>query len=355
MAEQWLNSRKLKERIIVKAKLKLLAPTHLGNGDNHSPLDMPLIQDPYEGKALLTGSSLAGALRNYVAQRNKRCARHLFGDANESVSRESYLIVDDALGELAGVELRGGVAVDPKTGTAQENHKFDIELLPAGTVFSLRFELLVSKSKEKELKQALVIALMGLQQSEICLGKRKSRGFGKCKVDHWQVAVYDVTAPQGVIAWLEENENSFKAGSEIEKLIGVTPEIFQRDICKLKTTFILRRSILIRSDMGDVKGPDMVHLKSKRFEEKEPVPVVSGTSLAGVLRSRTVKIGNEIEPGYGYRLADSLFGWRPGYGEKQSVTASRIWVEEAEIKNPIERVQTRVKIDRFSGGALTGG
>ena len=34
---------------------------------------MPLLLDPLEGRALLTGSSIAGALRNYLRRYDKFC------------------------------------------------------------------------------------------------------------------------------------------------------------------------------------------------------------------------------------------------------------------------------------------
>ncbi|HQO98914.1 MAG TPA: hypothetical protein PLF72_14320, partial [Anaerolineaceae bacterium] len=63
MSAQYLNARNLKERILVQGKLVLVTPTHLGTGDTDSPIDMPLIRDPLEGRALLTGATIAGALR----------------------------------------------------------------------------------------------------------------------------------------------------------------------------------------------------------------------------------------------------------------------------------------------------
>jgi CRISPR/Cas system CSM-associated protein Csm3 (group 7 of RAMP superfamily) len=140
VSAQWQNSRGIQERIVVTGTLVLETPTHLGNGDADSPLDMPLILDPLEGKALLTGTSLAGALRGYLQEQfpqeqSPSLAERLFGNAVEIESVQSPLIVDDALGNVPDVELRDGVAIDLKTRTAEPKKKFDIELLAAGTNF----------------------------------------------------------------------------------------------------------------------------------------------------------------------------------------------------------------------------
>lgn len=45
------------------------------------------------------------------------------------------MIVDDALGQAAGVELRDGVKLDPTTRTAAEGALFNVETWAAGTTF----------------------------------------------------------------------------------------------------------------------------------------------------------------------------------------------------------------------------
>ena len=109
---------------------------------------------------LLTGASIAGALRNYLREyqvgfgvaenryadsKERLLAERLFGHLiGYDASVESWLMIDDALGKLPTsnfpVEIRDGVTIDPVTRTAEEKKKYDIELLTAGTIFPLRFE-----------------------------------------------------------------------------------------------------------------------------------------------------------------------------------------------------------------------
>jgi CRISPR/Cas system CSM-associated protein Csm3 (group 7 of RAMP superfamily) len=60
------HHRQIVKRIIVYGKLILETPTCLGSGDAESPTDMPVLRDSVSDHALLTGASLAGALRNYL-------------------------------------------------------------------------------------------------------------------------------------------------------------------------------------------------------------------------------------------------------------------------------------------------
>lgn len=353
MNAQWQNPRGIVERIVVTGKLVLETPTHLGNGDAEGPLDMPLLLDPLEGRTLLTGTSIAGALRNYLWQQSPDFAKLLFGDVTDNESVQSPLIVDDALGNKPEVELRDGVAIDPRTRTAEAHKKFNIELLAAGTEFPLSFELLVLKDRAADLRQALALALQGLEKGEIHLGKRKRRGFGRCRVTEWQVRRYDMTTPAGLIAWLEYDRSGQQEGNDIAQLLGVTVTARPRvPLCTLDGEFVVDGSLLIRSGFGQANAPDFVHLRSRRGDQD--VPVLSGTSLAGALRARALRIANTLGKN-GKRVADNLFGYRREENESQKpLTASRLWVEESIIENPLDLVHTRVKIDRFTGGSYPG-
>ncbi len=354
MKAQWNNPRNLAERIVILGDLILETPTHLGNGDADGPLDMPLISDELEGKPLLTGTSIAGALRNYIKRRVPERVDTLFGATGQHDSRESYLIVDDAIGENDDVTLRDGVTIDPKTRTAEDKKKFDIELLTAGTTFPIQFELLVPES-DTGLLETLAVGLVGFENGEIRLGKRKRRGFGRCKVSQWRVQRYDMTTPDGILGWINESPLKQSTGSDIFQLLNLSkPQIKTLPYFRMDAWFSLTGSLLIRS--GSEAGhlaPDTVHLHSKR--NGSSVPVLSGTSLAGALRARSVRILNTLGKD-GYSIVDTIFGKRKT-GEATSddkMTASRLWVEETVIDDPLELVHNRLKIDRFTGGAYPG-
>ena len=388
MSAQWQNPRKIRERILINGNLVLTTPALLGGGDAESLVDMPLLLDPLEGRTLLTGSSIAGALRNYLRKYNREQAEILFGSEStektvnadgqsqddeqveasagskgeEQGSSQSLLFVDDALGDKPEVELRDGVAVDPRTGTAEEKAKYDLELLQAGSSFCITFELLLRQDLEKTLTEGLAVALQGLEKREIAIGGRKSRGFGRCKINQWEVVRYDMTKPEGLIAWLDRNRSGCLRGTNIAALLGVKnikgpmPDIFT-----LQALFQINGSLINRSpghrelSSGGQKGislPDAVHLHSQR--NGVYVPVASGTSLAGALLSRSIRIANTLGKD-GYALANEIFGHRRlDKKDRTKPTASRLWVEETVIQNPLALVQSRIKIDRFTGGVYPG-
>lgn len=392
MSAQWLNSRQLAERIIVTGKLRLETPAHFGNGDGEGLLDMPLHLDTYDGRALLTGASLAGALRSYIARYSEKQAQALFGDVYDDPtgqnavrkrSEESLVIVDDAFGDRRPlVELRDGVAIDPRKRTAEDRKKYDMQLLAAGTEFSLTFELLVRNKKDKtssrtqeekeELIQLFALALQGLAQGHIRLGKRKRRGFGQCQVDFWTVHRYNMQNTEGMIAWLQHKADAGgTSGADLFALLGVQAIAQVTPRFRLDATFRLDSSLLIRSTPGADDKADATHLQAKRKGRKSQQTathnraVVSGTSATGALRARSLRIVNTLaseaatqaaqpDENAAARFVDTLFGYRAkDDNDKTPLWASRLWVDETYLQAPL-LVHTRVKIDRFTGGSYPG-
>lgn len=357
------------ERVLISGKLVLETPTHLGNGTPEMLTDMPLLRDAQEGLPLLTGTSLAGALRSYVREYHKGYREaEAYGDLtcqvfgavenepgdDETKSVQSWLLVDDALGKSAGIELRDGVGLDEKTRTASDKKKYDIELFRAGTVFDLSLELLIPRGVSREHFLSIVaLALHGLESGEIALGMRKRRGFGRCRVTEWCVRSYDLTTKQGLLAWLVDGRCGESTGSSIYELLAVKPPVDDaREFFSIDAELDIMNSLLIRSTPDDIEGPDTIHLQSYRPQEDKMVPILSGTSLAGAIRARALRIANTM---IGATAADTMISDMFGYGGVDETTpsvGSRVVVDETVVKQGMgDRVQQRVKIDRFTGGA----
>ncbi len=376
MSARWKEHRNIHKRYVIRGTLILLTPARFGGRQSDQLTDMPLLIDPMTGKPLLTGASIAGAMRSYLrdwelgyetrepADGSSR-AQLLFGDVLESLneSRESYLIVEDSVAETLQSEFRPGVKIDPATHMAAVEESggqlFDMELLQAGTRFPLYLELALPDQVglENRLLEGLAIALTGFERKEIGLGSRKRRGFGECEVIEWDVQSYDLKDPTWLVAWIERQPGKSQKGETIASRLGIEnlPPDQRRRFC-LESVFRLRTSLLIRSGSGAADSPDMVHLKSWR--DGEQVPILSGTSLAGALRGRALRIANTISPTDAGVLVENIFGpARIEQAEKRrqgnKPFASRAVVHERQVIGE-ERVQSRIRIDRFTGGTYPG-
>ncbi len=371
-------SRQIQERWVIEGDLVLHTPTHLGGGDTDGLVDMPLLLDEATGRALLPGTSLAGALRNYVRERRHgfdtsrtidRDIELLFGaEKGNDKGPQSSLIIDDAVGEAPKIELRDGVRIDPVTRAAKirydngtlRGYKYDIQFLEAGTTFPLRLELLLTETNQQQAKQLLALALDGLARGDIAIGLRKRRGFGECKVANWRVRRYDLRQPDGLIAWLRAERPDWKDlpsqptqhGDDIAALLGVSQQRLddKRQICRLQARFILDGSILIRAGFGEQdRSVDTVHLHSAR-PGGERKPVLSGTSLAGALRHRAERIVRTLSrQNAALAIIDDVFGPAEISRGQKVTSASRLVVKETVIERPFNLVQNRIRIDRFTG------
>ncbi|WP_293347058.1 MULTISPECIES: RAMP superfamily CRISPR-associated protein [unclassified Microcoleus] len=366
------NQHPIAKRIIVRGILILDTPTCLGSGDADSPTDLALLRDSVSDCALLTGASITGALRNYLrecehgygaGEQNCDRATTLFGGTRRDPDGEkSPLIINDAISsKIPVIELRDGVAIESITGTAKKGQKYDLELLAAGTEFQLGFELSIEKNLSQSQQQALInllaLVLRGLEHGDISIGMKKRRGFGSCHVKNWQVWNFHLENPDERMAWLKFEHwhrgllPDRETYSSIATALGVSleNEKDQRDRFLIHATFNLVGSLLIRSGQDSTgRAPDVVHLKSHRPNESESQSILSGTSLAGVLRHRAERIVKTF--GSCSPIVDKLFGFVAG---KQS-QASRLVVHEKVIKDTTDLVQNRIAIDRFTGGAYHG-
>jgi CRISPR/Cas system CSM-associated protein Csm3 (group 7 of RAMP superfamily) len=350
------ESRHIVKRLIVEGDLVLQTPAHLGNGDGDEVVDLPLLVDACDGKSpLLLGTSIGGALRSYLASIDRAASVTLFGSEKSQDGLQSPLIVEDARGTYRGVERRDGVKLNAASRTAQEDALFDLHLWQAGTTFGLRVELLIYQgAPETELKKALVTALRGFTAGTagITLGARKRRGYGRVAVSQWRAREFDLMKTEELCRWIETGGQPLPITAAVDlSTLSADTYADTRDVLVLDGTFTLDGSLLIRSGGGtDDIGPDMVHLRSRQAGQANPAPILSGTSLAGALRARALKIANTIGREQATELVNGMFGPEIEPGVKPR--ASRIFVEEHVIDGgEANLVQSRVSIDRFTGGA----
>lgn len=347
------QSRKISKRIVVEATLTLQTPAHFGNGDGSDTTDMPLLIDVAAGVPLLTGASIAGALRACLvaAGAKEQDIVALFGETKQSDEGvQSALIVEDAFGENFDIEVRDGVTLNAKSRTAQDGTLFNLETWRAGTSFTLRFQIVVGQNKrnttpdEAALLKTLRDALAGFNNGAITLGARKQRGYGRVQLTHVRSKTFDLCSVDGLIDWIQhgnaplaENEMAFTLGNGLGAGFSI------------KATFALDGSLLIRGPGSDAKvQPDMAQLHTYDPESKSRQPVVTGTSLAGALRARALRIARLLannDDGIADPFVDQMFG--------KTSHASHVRVEENLVKGAVTNlVQSRVAIDRFTGGAL---
>ena len=359
-------------RLYAQGKWKLKSAAHFG-GDETGIADMCLLRDA-KGNPFIPGASIAGAARSYLARKRMswenyshddgikkepRILRRLFGGAEKANTVEdsdsmSALIVADAtcVDEKANTSIRDGVRVVAETGTAAEGAKFDVEVLERDTEFLLNFECIVRKEDSNaELTKLFLALLHAFQKGDIQLGARTRRGYGRGKVDCWNIYDLQMNTPEDVLAWLNGNPSLRPKSRLVPRPLGSD----QQNYFRIEADFRLRTSLLIRSSSEDPKDPDMVHLHSK------DKPVIPGTSFAGAFRHRANLIAEILEwqtHENGQDAVCEMFGAvhkRDDDSDDSNQAdpwASRVFIEERLVRNVKPQWQDRVAIDRFTGGSL---
>lgn len=369
-----MPARTLRARWVVTGTLQLATAMHLG-GEASERIDMPVLRDPRGGGPLLPGSTLAGALRNALADRlvgygadEPDVVLDVFGGGRgDDDGVQSPLIVFDAVGRLpegCGFEIRDGVAISADSGTAEDHKKYDYEVLPAGTTFPVRVDLLVSQEgSEKDLVEAVATSLHALSHGETAFGAKRSRGLGRVSAT-WTARRFDLTSSEGWLAWAtSDHEAPIATDSEGTSALDALHAAAPDRLGSLSLLADARRRVVIElhlSVLGDVlvrspgtspDAPDVSHLTSGG------APILPGTSLGGVLRSQAGRIAGLVRrsQGDGDRWVDRLFGSR-FQGQRPppdfEIFASRLRVGEAVITGGQSRRQTRVAIDRFTQGVI---
>jgi CRISPR/Cas system CSM-associated protein Csm3 (group 7 of RAMP superfamily) len=367
-------------RWVITGDMILESAAHFGGPATPSS-DMAVLRDPKEGVPLLPGTSIAGALRSYLANYlgGYGSVKHpledskvstLFGTprADES-GPQSPLIVFDSLGKLPdglSIEIRDGVSIAPEHGTAETGKKFDMEVLPAGTIFPLRFELIVEGlDKEPDLLSLLVAALSGLTKGEISLGARRSRGLGAVCIHKWKALRHDLTSQEGWLDWLLSDaqhpipDDTPSLPSVREACIKAYPGPLtfvnfedERNRIVAVVTLSFRGGLLVRSPAATAEAPDAVHLCSGGQS------VLPGTSLAGVLRNRATRIARLVRNNHedGEEWVKNMFGPRlEGRSDPDfRPAASRLRVSESILNDGTRLRPTRIRIDRFTQGVARG-
>ena len=125
----------------------------------------------------------------------------------------SALIVDDAVCiSEAKTSVRDGVSIEHASGIAVTGAKFDVEVVERGTAFELNLECIIRQGddplgledgkKKPNLEELFLALLHAFAQGDIHLGARTRRGYGRGKVDSWEIRDLQMKDQADVMAWL---------------------------------------------------------------------------------------------------------------------------------------------------------
>jgi len=349
-------------KLIYCGKLELLTPLLVSSGEKDSEADDILLRDEL-GYPYVPATSIIGAMRHYMDSNwpdelvKSKAYEYFWGSpkGTDLNTKQSALYLRDLQLDKEDLEkhvirVRDGVTIDNKSGTAEDKKKFEYEVLEPGVKFTFYMEITlrdnyVDKQDVIAIAEDLLQALVG---GEITLGAKTTRGLGRCRLGAVHQCEFDFSKKGDVLAWLnkEFSYNSWSA-SELKR-----PGRLDKYNFSINAELAIKNSLLIRSYSGDPDQPDAVPITSGGKA------VLPATSLTGAIRARAGKIANTFmtdgENNKSEQLIHHLFGWADDKGNKVQKLKSRVIVDETLLNsdNLTAEKQTRIKIDRFTGGAL---
>jgi len=357
-------ARRVTEKILVEAKMTAETPISIGGMGAGDAVDLEVTVNG-RGKPFIPGTSLMGPLRAWFEQRvnDAEAANTLFGYQKDDEGHASFLVVEDAelmIPEGLAREIRDGIGIDRRTGTAEEEKKFTRAVLPRGTSFKLRLELdLLGSDSEKV--TILRCLLDQLKKHGLLVGASKSRGLGRLKAEYVRADRYVFSTNGAFERWLNGEEN-LRAYSEVITKPSDALNLAENDYLDIAIDWQPRSPVMVKSG-ADGGIADMLPLVSG-YDEKSVTPVIPGSSVKGVLRAHAEKIlrtclQSELPDSPDY-LTQDLFGSTEAagrffvqdvYQNQNTIDVVKWTAEDKSAMDGATDHHDNVAIDRFTGGA----
>lgn len=377
MSEGIKSFNKICGRLCVEIIGRLASPLSIGSGEQDIS-DGDVIFNA-QGKPLLPGSSLAGALREYGSiVKGEALAAQLFGtpkdgEPGRADDRQSRVFFYDTVMEAFETGIRDGVKLNEHK-TASHMGKYDRQFVERGALLRMRIEIVEREDCFQKLErlqdvwerdlQWIRLWLHGFEDGEIRLGAKSRRGFGKIRIEKARIRKFDMREKESYLEWLDwdwERPDAFEGqGCENIWIPGAESKNEDKAFHCLEIPLHIPYTLLVRTYPAAFarKGnlPDYSQLTAGGRGEQAVIP---GSSWAGAFRSHIAKIVKELGSLKSWEDAqkklDPLFGtWTSTKEKKQDLHASRIIFEETLVKGGHGLPTARIAVDRFTGGTVSG-
>ena len=325
-----------------KINLVNLTPLKIGNGKD----ELDLLIDKNTQKPIILGSSIAGAVKNYLVDLNlKDDVNKYLGKEDESdKDRESKIYIADAYGNEFKLSTRTGIKRSYKYGTSEDKKKYDIDFIDSDTEFELNFKLFAKDKNELEAEDNLIKNVVeGFKSGNLRLGANKMSGFGKFDVKKVQVRDLDLKQRKDLLSYIMNDKDYATLKLDKFKDIGNEGYIefdFEGSIID---------SMIVKQYLMDEKEADCINMINSKEES-----IIPGTTIKGFFREYNTKILNTLGLEDKLFLIEDIYGTDPNR-KTQTHTIGKVLTSDVVIKNPKYCVYNRIKVDRFTGGVMTGG
>ncbi len=374
-------------KILIRVPIVMESPIIIGSGESeNSDLDI-LRESPWPSGSfgdettfdtyVIPATSIVGAIRAWLTKvlsqkEHADSLEMLFGDEQCSKAQSALACEDVFITPETPVRIRDGVKIDAAANTAEDRALFNYEVLETRRPITLNFELTLRHRRadsaetsdpdktnlnSEDCLSLFRLIIKGIDDGHIRLGAKTNKGFGRMSVKKTEVQIVhlDFSDPDALSAWINEDYPWQYLQELSVKKIAISYQRFE-----IEAFFQIKNSLLIKSYDSQPDMPDAVSVANARNEK-----IIPGPSLMGAIRHRALKILNTLDWPDADESIYNLFGFvydkdsSHPFHEKMKqadiqARRGRIEVEETIIRSHFSQVQSRIRIDRFTGSVVTG-
>ena len=315
------------ERVYYQLRIRLASPLSVGSGESENT-DHDVFVDG-NGNPVIPATSIAGVLRACI---DKDTAK-IFGKIKDEEDDEripSQICVYDAQcakGDKDYITNRDFVKLEEKV--AVKGAKFDCQVIETGAEFVSYCELL-----DCTYETVLEAAFAALNDGEIGLGAKTSRGFGRVNLLVKKRVFKDIDN------WLDFKMFEKSEWASQQPLILKN---IKSDKAVIRIGLRSLGGLSIREYSTDIDMPDYKTLSLKSHSDYSPV--IPGSSWAGAFRDKCSQILTKKEITEFFGDVDEI---------TKTAVKSQIRFSESRLSGGTPKDVTRNSIDRFSGATKSG-
>lgn len=384
-----MTTKRYTYRHIVRMTVEAATPLAVGTGKGSDILtDAPVAKD-VNGLPYIPATSIAGVLRHAMGYVDNKTDGNPFGYIdgadNDDSGHGSDIIFTDAVmvdkdgKALDGIQnidwddefyrafqdlpIRQHVRINDK-GTAENNGKFDNEVVYKGTRFVFEIELVSDNDNDNHIEKAIE----HLRYCTLRIGGGTRKGYGRLNVVKCQQASLNLAKPEDLEKYLKKSSSlaeewaGFTKISETESLDDSKWTHYQLKLKPLD--FFMFGSGMGDSDADNVYVSELVVSQGESIDNNKRV-LIPGSSVKGAIAHRTAYHYNKIKGNFaGKTEPKEITGSNNEavaaiFGEKKSdntFTRGRILIDDV-IKGqaePKSKPFFHNKIDQFTGGTMDG-
>ncbi|MGL4848355.1 MAG: RAMP superfamily CRISPR-associated protein [Clostridium sp.] len=277
------------------------------------------------------GSSVGGALRNFTEEEyGENIATLLFGK-----EKESKIIVFDSVIENSKIVYRPGIRIG-EDGLVEEGAYFIRDYVEDGAKLKINLKVFSENEEEnEEFKKIIGKIVRGIDKEIIRFGMNKTNGAGIFKVEKAEILELNLEKKEDLIKYinLDKEKDEFEK-FKYKKEIEVNKNYIFTFKGRCKTPILI-------SAIGelDFNKADKMNIRNSKM------PIIPGSSIKGAIKNKFEKIAKMLNE---EKLILEAFGGM----DKKNNKSGRIFFSDIELEGAnVEKIQTRIKIDRLTGGA----